>query len=246
MIHVTDLHKKLGAQQVLSGITLKITRGQTHVILGRSGCGKSVLLKHLVGLLQPDSGKIVIDGEDIASLRERQLGRIRKKVGILFQSGALFDSMSAAENIAFPLREAGIKDEEVIRQKVAEALEMVDLGGEQQKMPENLSGGMRKRLGLARTIVSRPACILYDEPTTGLDPIATDSINRLIRRLQKRLNATSVVVTHDMKTAFHTADRIAFLHEGRIYFDGTPKELLAAKDPILVDFIEGRSTESEE
>ncbi len=246
MIYVTDLHKKLGEQQVLSGISLNITRGQTHVILGRSGCGKSVLLKHLVGLLQPDSGKIVIDGEDIANLRERQLGRIRKRVGILFQSGALFDSMSAAENIAFPLREAGIKDEEVIRQKVAEALEMVDLGGEQEKMPENLSGGMRKRLGLARTIVSRPACILYDEPTTGLDPIATDSINRLIRRLQKRLNATSVVVTHDMKTAFHTADRIAFLHEGRIYFDGTPKELLAAKDPILVDFIEGRSTESEE
>jgi phospholipid/cholesterol/gamma-HCH transport system ATP-binding protein len=246
MIYVTDLHKKLGEQQVLSGITLQITRGQTHVILGRSGCGKSVLLKHLVGLLQPDSGKIVIDGEDIAGLPERQLGRIRKKVGILFQSGALFDSMSAAENIAFPLREAGLKDEEVIRQKVAEALEMVDLGGEQEKMPENLSGGMRKRLGLARTIVSRPACILYDEPTTGLDPIATDSINRLIRRLQKRLSATSVVVTHDMKTAFHTADRIAFLHEGRVYFDGTPKELLAAKDPILVDFIEGRSTESEE
>ncbi len=246
MIYVTDLHKKLGEQQVLSGISLSITRGQTHVILGRSGCGKSVLLKHLVGLLQPDSGKIVIDGEDIANLPERQLGRIRKRVGILFQSGALFDSMSAAENIAFPLREAGIKDEEIIRKKVAEALEMVDLGGEQEKMPENLSGGMRKRLGLARTIVSRPACILYDEPTTGLDPIATDSINRLIRRLQKRLNATSVVVTHDMKTAFHTADRIAFLHEGRIYFDGTPKELLAAKDPILVDFIEGRSADSEE
>lgn len=246
MIDVTDLHKTLGVQKVLSGITLNIARGQTHVILGRSGCGKSVLLKHLVGLLQPDSGKIEIDGEDIANFQERQLGRIRKKVGILFQSGALFDSMSAAENIAFPLREAGLKDEEIIRQKVAEALEMVDLGGEQEKMPENLSGGMRKRLGLARTIVSRPACILYDEPTTGLDPIATDSINRLIRRLQKRLQATSVVVTHDMKTAFHTADRIAFLHEGRIYFNGTPKELLAAKDPILVDFIEGRSTESEE
>lgn len=246
MIDVTDLHKTLGTQKVLSGITLNIARGQTHVILGRSGCGKSVLLKHLVGLLQPDSGKIEIDGEDIANLRERQLGRIRKKVGILFQSGALFDSMSAAENIAFPLREAGLKDEEIIRQRVAEALEMVDLGGEQEKMPENLSGGMRKRLGLARTIVSRPACILYDEPTTGLDPIATDSINRLIRRLQKRLQATSVVVTHDMKTAFHTADRIAFLHEGSIYFNGTPKELLAAKDPILVDFIEGRSTESEE
>jgi phospholipid/cholesterol/gamma-HCH transport system ATP-binding protein len=143
------------------------------------------------------------------------------------------------------LRESGIKDPEVIRTRVAEALEMVDLAGEESKMPENLSGGMRKRVGLARTIVSRPACILYDEPTTGLDPIATDSINHLIRRLQKRLKATSVVVTHDMKTAFHTADRIAFLHEGAIYFEGTTEQLRASTDPVLVDFIEGRSGETD-
>ena len=245
MIEVIDLHKTLGTQEVLCGVNLKVTSGHTHVILGRSGSGKSVLLKHLVGLFQPDAGRVLIDGENIAVLKERQLGPIRKKVGILFQSGALFDSMNVGENIAFPLREAGIKDEAVISAKVAEALEMVDLAGEEEKTPDNLSGGMRKRVGLARTIVSRPACILYDEPTTGLDPIATDSINHLIRRLQKRLKATSVVVTHDMKTAFHTADRIAFLHEGRIYFEGTPEELRVSTDPLLVNFIEGRSGESD-
>ncbi len=245
MIEVLDLHKTLGTQEVLCGVNLKVTSGHTHVILGRSGSGKSVLLKHLVGLFQPDAGRVLIDGENIAVLHERQLGPIRKKVGILFQSGALFDSMNVGENIAFPLRESGIKDEAVIRAKVAEALEMVDLAGEEEKTPDNLSGGMRKRVGLARTIVSRPACILYDEPTTGLDPIATDSINHLIRRLQKRLKATSVVVTHDMKTAFHTADRIAFLHEGRIYFEGTPEELRVSTDPLLVNFIEGRSGESD-
>jgi len=245
MIQVIDLHKNLGGRQVLCGVNLTITKGHTHVILGRSGCGKSVLLKHLVGLFQPDAGHVLIEGENISTLEERKLGPIRKKVGILFQSGALFDSMDVGENIAFPLREAGLKDEALISAKVAEALEMVDLAGEEHKTPDNLSGGMRKRVGLARTIVSRPACILYDEPTTGLDPIATDSINHLIRRLQKRLQATSVVVTHDMKTAFHTADRIAFLHEGRIYFEGSPEELRAAKDPLLVNFIEGHSGESD-
>ena len=245
MIEVVDLHKTLGTQAVLCGVNLTISQGHTHVILGRSGSGKSVLLKHLVGLFQPDSGKVLIDGEDISGLRERQLGPIRKKVGILFQSGALFDSMNVGENIAFPLREAGMKDEALIQSKVAEALEMVDLAGEQKKAPDKLSGGMRKRVGLARTIVSRPACILYDEPTTGLDPIATDSINHLIRRLQKKLHATSIVVTHDMKTAFHTADRIAFLHEGVIYFEGTTQELRASKDPVLLDFVEGRSGESD-
>lgn len=245
MIEVVDLHKTLGTQAVLCGVNLTISQGHTHVILGRSGSGKSVLLKHLVGLFQPDSGKVLIDGEDISGLRERQLGPIRKKVGILFQSGALFDSMNVGENIAFPLREAGMKDEALIQSKVAEALEMVDLAGEQKKAPDKLSGGMRKRVGLARTIVSRPACLLYDEPTTGLDPIATDSINHLIRRLQKKLHATSIVVTHDMKTAFHTADRIAFLHEGVIYFEGTTQELRASKDPVLLDFVEGRSGESD-
>ena len=245
MISVRNLHKRLGQQEILRGLDLDIAQGETCVILGRSGGGKSVLLKHLIGLLKPTSGEVFVDGEEISQLPERKLGTLRKKVGILFQSGALFDSMNVEENIAFPLREAGLRDLKVIRERVAEALEMVDLAGEQKKMPENLSGGMRKRVGLARTIVSRPQCILYDEPTTGLDPIATDSINHLIRRLQKRLQVTSVVVTHDMKTAFHTANHIAFLHEGRIYFNGTVDELRASTDTVLQDFIFGRSCDTD-
>ena len=241
MISIRHLTKTLGTQQVLRGIDLEIATGETCVILGRSGCGKSVLLKHLIGLFQPTAGEVWIEGEEISRLPERKLGGIRKKVGMLFQSAALFDSMNVEENLAFPLREAGVKNEGEIRDRVAEALEMVDLAGEQKKMPEKLSGGMRKRVGLARTIVGRPACILYDEPTTGLDPIASDSINHLIRRLQKRLHVTSVVVTHDMRTAFTTADRIAFLHEGSIYFHGTADALKAAVDPVITDFIEGRS-----
>lgn len=245
MISIRKLTKVLGTQSVLRGIDLEIHRGETCVVIGRSGSGKSVLLKHVIGLFKPTDGDVWVDGEEISSLPERKLGPLRKKVGILFQSAALFDSMNVEENIAFPLRESGVTNGKEIRDRVAEALEMVDLSGEQQKMPENLSGGMRKRVGLARTIVSRPACILYDEPTTGLDPIATDSINRLIRRLQKRLSVTSVVVTHDMKTAFHTADRVAFLHEGRIYFEGTTGQLRSSADPIIQDFILGRSDELE-
>lgn len=245
MIVVRNLHKQLAAQEILRGIDLQVSPGETCVIIGRSGGGKSVLLKHLIGLLKPTSGEVIVDGENIVGLAERKLGSLRKKVGILFQSGALFDSMNVGENIAFPLRERGMKSADEIEHRVAEALEMVDLAGEQKKMPENLSGGMRKRVGLARTIVGRPSCILYDEPTTGLDPIATDSINHLIRRLQKRLQVTSVVVTHDMKTAYHTADRIAFLHGGRIYFYGSAGELRASSDEVIQDFIHGHSGESE-
>jgi phospholipid/cholesterol/gamma-HCH transport system ATP-binding protein len=245
MVTVRNLHKRLGQQEVLAGVDLQVERGETCVVMGRSGCGKSVLLKHLIGLFKPTSGEVYVDDEEISALPERKLGPIRKKIGILFQSAALFDSMNVEENIAFPLREGGMRDIKAIREKVAEALEMVDLAGEQKKMPENLSGGMRKRVGLARTIVSRPACILYDEPTTGLDPIASDSINHLIRRLQKRLQVTSVVVTHDMKTAFHTADHIAFLHEGRIYFHGTVDQMKHSTDDVLQDFIQGRSGETD-
>ena len=245
MISVRNLTKTLGAQEVLRGVDLEVATGETCVVLGRSGSGKSVLLKHFIGLLKPTSGEVWVENEEITQLPERRLGGLRKKIGMLFQSGALFDSMNVEENLAFPLREAGLKNPDVIRERVAEALEMVDLAGEQKKMPENLSGGMRKRVGLARTIVSRPACILYDEPTTGLDPIASDSINHLIRRLQRRLTVTSVVVTHDMKTAFHTADRIAFLHEGRIYFHGLPADLRASRDEHIVNFIEGHSGDSD-
>jgi len=168
---------------------------------------------------------------------------VRRKVGMLFQSAALFDSMTVEQNLAFPLREQGIKDAQVIHDRVTEALDMVDLLGSEKKMPDKLSGGMRKRVGLARTIVGRPQCILYDEPTTGLDPITTDSINHLIRRLQKRLNVTSIVVTHDMKTAFHCADDVVFLHEGKVYFNGPVGEMQASADPVITDFVEGRSGE---
>jgi phospholipid/cholesterol/gamma-HCH transport system ATP-binding protein len=245
MISVRNLHKTLGTQEVLRGVDLDVKRGDTCVVLGRSGCGKSVLLKHLIGLFKPTSGEVWVDGEDISGLAERKLGPVRKKVGILFQSAALFDSMNVEDNLAFPLRELGVKDAKEIRDRVAEALEMVDLAGEQKKMPENLSGGMRKRVGLARTIVSRPACILYDEPTTGLDPIASDSINHLIRRLQRRLSVTSVVVTHDMKTAFHTGDQVTYLHEGKMYFDGTADALRNSTDPTIQDFIIGRSGDTD-
>jgi phospholipid/cholesterol/gamma-HCH transport system ATP-binding protein len=245
MISVRNLHKTLGTQEVLRGVDLEVKRGDTCVVLGRSGCGKSVLLKHLIGLFRPTSGEVWVDNEKISNLEERKLGSVRKKVGILFQSAALFDSMNVEDNLAFPLREHGVKDAKEIRERVAEALDMVDLAGEQKKMPENLSGGMRKRVGLARTIVSRPACILYDEPTTGLDPIASDSINHLIRRLQKKLSVTSVVVTHDMKTAFHTGDQVTYLYEGRIYFDGTAEQLRNSTDPTIQDFIIGRSGDSD-
>lgn len=244
-IEVQDLHKRLGTQDVLRGVNLAVTRGQTCVVLGRSGGGKSVLLKHLIGLLQPTKGKVLIDGEDISGLPERQLLKVRRKVGMLFQSGALFDSMTVEQNLEFPLREQGIRDKKTLTERVTEALDMVDLLGSEKKLPESLSGGMRKRVGLARTIVGRPASILYDEPTTGLDPITSDSINHLIRRLQRRLNVTSVVVTHDMKTAFHCADHVVMLHEGKVYFSGKIEELQASTDSVITDFIEGRSGDSD-
>jgi phospholipid/cholesterol/gamma-HCH transport system ATP-binding protein len=245
MIEIRELTKSFGRKPVLRGISLAVEEGETLVVLGRSGSGKSVILKHLIGLLKPDAGEVLVDGEPITNLPERSLSVVRRKVGMLFQSAALFDSMSVERNLAFPLREQDIRDEAEIDQRVGEALEMVDLPGEQKKMPSELSGGMRKRVGLARTIIGRPRCILYDEPTTGLDPITSDSINHLIRRLQRRLGVTSIVVTHDMKTAFHCADRVTFVHEGRLHFLGTIEELKESTDPVLTDFIEGRSGDTD-
>src|SRR5213595_902190 len=236
MIAVRGLRKAIGDEEILRGVNLMVAKGETLVIIGRSGGGKSVLLKHVIGLMQPDAGEIWIDGQNIIGLSERKLAAIRQKVGILFQGGALFDSMTVAENIAFPLREAGERDPKVIREKVNEMLEVMEMEGQQNKMPVNLSGGMKKRVGLARSIIRRPSCILYDEPTSGLDPVVSDSINKLIRRLQERFGMTSVVVTHDMKSAFDVANHIAYLHEGRIYFYGTPNQLQQARDPILQDF----------
>jgi phospholipid/cholesterol/gamma-HCH transport system ATP-binding protein len=241
MIAVRSLVKKIGQQEILRGVDLEVATGETLAIIGRSGGGKSVLLKHLVGLMAPDAGEIWIDGQNIIGMNERQLGTIRVKVGILFQGGALFDSMTVGENIAFPLREAGERDPEVLNTKVTEMLEVMEMEGEEEKMPESLSGGMKKRVGLARSIIRRPSCVLYDEPTSGLDPVVADSINRLIRRLQQRLGVTSIVVTHDMKSAFDVADRIAYLHEGRIYFQGTTADLQQSTDQLIQDFLLGRS-----
>src|SRR5436305_13823822 len=205
MLVVRDLKKRIGAQEILCGVDLNVAHGETLAIIGRSGGGKSVLLKHLVGLMQPDAGEIWIEGQNITRLNERQLGAIRQKIGILSQGAALFDSMTVAENIAFPLREAGERDAKVLRKRVSEMLEVMELQGQEEKMPVNLNGGMKKRVGLARSIIRQPSCILYDEPTSGLDPVVSDSINKLICRLQQRLGVTSIVVTHDMKNAFHVA-----------------------------------------
>ncbi len=245
MITVRGLKKRFGSQEILRGVDMSVAAGETLVIIGRSGGGKSVLLKNLIGLMQPNEGEIRIDGQSIIGLNERQLAAIRRKVGILFQGGALFDSMTVEENIAFPLHEAGLRDPKIIRQQVKEMLEVIELEGQQRKMPVNLSGGMKKRVGLARSIIRRPSCVLYDEPTSGLDPVVSDSINRLIRRLQARFHVTSIVVTHDMKSAFHVADRIAYLHEGRIYFYGLPAEIQSSTDPLIQDFLFGRSEESQ-
>jgi phospholipid/cholesterol/gamma-HCH transport system ATP-binding protein len=241
MIAVRSVAKRIGQQEILRGVDLEVATGETLAIIGRSGGGKSVLLKHLVGLMTPDAGEIWIDGHNIIGMNERQLGAIRKKIGILFQSGALFDSMTVEENIAFPLREAGEKDPKVLHTKVEEMLEVIEMEGQEDKMPESLSGGMKKRVGLARSIIRRPSCVLYDEPTSGLDPVVADSINRLIRRLQQRFGMTSVVVTHDMKSAFDVANHIAYLHEGRIYFYGTSSQLQQSTDRLIQDFLLGRS-----
>ena len=244
MIAVRSLAKQIGRQEILRGVDLEVGTGETLAIIGRSGGGKSVLLKHLVGLMEPDTGEIWVQGQNIIGLKERQLGAIREKVGILFQGGALFDSMTVEDNIAFPLREAGERDPKILHSKVVQMLEVMEMEGQGNKMPESLSGGMKKRVGLARAIIRRPSCVLYDEPTSGLDPVVADSINRLIRRLQQRFGMTSVVVTHDMKSAFDVADRIAYLHEGRIYFHGTASELQQSTDPLIQDFLLGRSNGS--
>lgn len=245
MIEVRDLQKSFGPQGVLKGVTFRIESGESVVIIGRSGGGKSILLKHLIGLLSPDAGEVLIDGENIGPLDERQLLKVRRKFGMVFQNAALFDSLNVAENIAFALRRGRISTENEIRQKVSEALAMVDLVGVEEKMPAELSGGMRKRVGLARAIIYRPQIVLYDEPTTGLDPIMADSIDHLIIRVCERLNVTTVAVTHDMRSAARIGQRILMLHEGRIHFSGTPAEVFKSTDPIVHAFVSGRSEPQE-
>jgi len=244
LIQVRDLVQRIGGQEILRGLSLDVMPGETLVLLGKSGGGKSVFLRHLIGLMRPVSGSIVFEGLEITTLTERDLEPVRRKIGMLFQDGALFDSMNVFDNVAFPLRERGERNPKVIAGKVADALAMVNMAGHDHKMPVNLSGGMRKRVALARAIISPPDVILYDEPTAGLDPIVSDSINRLIRRLQKQLHVTSIVVTHDLVSCNHIADRVALLDTGRIHFLGTTTELREARDPIVCDFVDGRSGET--
>src|ERR1041385_6767926 len=241
MIEVRELCKKFGANSVLNGVNLRIEKGESVVIIGRSGGGKSILLKHLIGLLQPDSGQVLIEGEDIVSMNERQLLRVRRKFGMLFQGAALFDSMTVAENVAFAFRRNRSMLESDIAKRVAEVLDMVDLPGTENKKPSELSGGMRKRVGLARAIIYQPQIILYDEPTTGLDPIVSDSIDKLIMRVRDRFKVTSVVVTHDMRSARRVGQRILMLHDKKIYAAGTPEEIFKSEDPIVRQFIDGVS-----
>jgi len=241
MIEVRNLQKSFGSQRVLDNVNFSIETGEAAVIIGRSGGGKSVLLKHLIGLLQPDAGEVLIDGENIIGMSERQLLGVRHKFGMLFQQAALFDSLTVAENVAFALRRERKWTEPQIREKVQGALEMVELPGIENKKPAELSGGMRKRVGLARAIIYQPEFLLYDEPTTGLDPVVSDSIDKLIICIREKLKVTSVAVTHDMRSAARIGHRILMLHEGRIHFSGTPDELLQSKDPVVHRFVNGIS-----
>jgi phospholipid/cholesterol/gamma-HCH transport system ATP-binding protein len=238
-IVIDSVSKRLGTKQVLRDLSLNVAAGESVAIIGRSGTGKSVLLKHVVGLMVPDDGTVRVDGVDVPSLGTKELLELRKMMGMLFQGGALFDSLSVGENVGLPLREHTDMDETQVDLVVKEKLHLVGLEGVEDMRPSNLSGGMKKRAALARALALNPRIMLYDEPTTGLDPITSDLINRLIRRLQERLGITSIAVTHDMRSAYHIADRIAMLHEGRIHAVGTPAEIQASTDPAVKQFIEG-------
>jgi phospholipid/cholesterol/gamma-HCH transport system ATP-binding protein len=242
VIRIRGLAKRLAGQQVLDGIDLDVASGETVVVIGRSGSGKSVLLKHVVGLMTPDAGSIQVDGDEIVGMKEAGLNEVRKRFGMLFQGAALFDSLTVGENVGLALRQHRRLPEAEIRQRVAERLEWVGLDGVESMKPASLSGGMRKRVGLARAIAMDPRFILYDEPTTGLDPIMADVIDQLIRAMQRRLGVTSIVVTHDLQSAFKVGDRFAMLHGGRIVFQGTVDETRATANPLVRQFIEGTST----
>ena len=238
MIEIKNLHKSFGNKEVLKGINLDIETGETIVIIGRSGCGKSVLIKHIVGLLEPDEGYVKVEGKIVSDLNEKELYQLRKKFGFLFQGAALFDSMTVEENVGLALTESENRySPNEIHNIVEEKLSVVDLSGIHKLKPAELSGGMKKRVGLARALITNPDYILYDEPTTGLDPIMSDSIDIMIKNLAEKLNVTSIVVTHDMYSVKNVADKVAMIHDGIIYFVGTPDELLKEKDTVIVDFI---------
>ncbi len=238
MIEIKNLHKKFKQKPVLRGIDLTINSGESIAIIGRSGCGKSVLIKHAVGLLLPDEGTVKVEGQNIPDLSQKELFAIRQKFGFLFQGAALFDSMTVSENVALPIVENnhGIKKTDIDK-IVEEKLSLVGLSKIQDLKPSELSGGMKKRVGLARALVTNPDYIIYDEPTTGLDPIMSDSIDELIKELSQKLNVTSIIVTHDMVSVKNVADRVAMIHDGKIYFTGSPDELINSTDEVVVNFI---------
>jgi phospholipid/cholesterol/gamma-HCH transport system ATP-binding protein len=245
MIEVRRLCKSFGNHRVLDDVSFRIEKGESLAIIGRSGGGKSVLLKHIIGLLRPDSGEVLIEGENICQMNERELLRVRHRFGMLFQGAALFDSMTVEENVAFAFRRQRALPPREVSERVSRVLEMVDLPGTERKDPAELSGGMRKRVGLARAIIYEPEIVLYDEPTTGLDPIVSDSIDKLILRVRDRLDVTTVVVTHDMRSARRLGQRILMLHEGRIYASGTSDEVFGSQDPVVRRFIDGVADEKE-
>jgi len=241
VIRLDDLWKAFGDKQVLAGLTLEVEDGETLVLIGYSGTGKSVVLKHIVGLLLPDRGEVFVDDRAVSTLERPALNALRRDIGFVFQFAALFDSMTVADNVALGLRRRNLDDDE-IAERVAEALAMVDLTGAGERFPAELSGGMRKRVGIARAIALRPRYILYDEPTTGLDPVTAAVIDRLMVRTRQRLGVTGVVVTHEMRSAYAVGDRIAMLYEGRIRQVGTVAEIQETSDPVVRQFIEGRPT----
>ncbi len=245
LIELKNVSKRFGRLIVLRDLTLNIEDGQSIVIIGASGSGKSVMLKHIVGLLRPDSGEVHFDGQRMDDLPEKRLSELRTNFGFLFQMGALFDSLTVADNVAFPLVEHTHKTPEEIAQVVMEKLKMIGLPEAGPKMPGEMSGGQKKRVALARAIAMGPRVILYDEPTTGLDPIRSDVINELIIKLQRELKVTSITVTHDMQSAFKIADRIVMLHEGQLIFDGTPTEIRTTDHPIVKHFVRGEADEEE-
>lgn len=239
MIDTINLYKSFGENKVLKGLNLTIDSGVTEVIIGRSGCGKSVLLKHIIGIMKPDSGQVIIDGQDVTKLSGKELNSLRMKFGMLFQGSALFDSLTVAENVGFNLIEHTELDSQTIAKRIKEALSLVGLYGIENLMPSELSGGMKKRVGLARAICMRPQIILYDEPTTGVDPIMADAINDLIKVLHDKLEITSIAVTHDMVSAYKIADKIAMLYDGKIIEQGSPDEIRNTTNPIVKQFITG-------
>lgn len=240
-IELKDVHKRFGSQEVLRGINLTLAHGETLCIIGPSGEGKTVMMKHIIGLIKPDKGEIYVDGVHVNRLKEREMAPIRQKVSMLFQGAALFDNLTVEQNVAFPLLEHGVRDRAEIDRRVREALQAVDLDEHRKKFPTALSGGMRKRTGIARAIIDHSECILYDEPNSGLDPIGSDIIDQMIARMQRRFNITSIIVTHDMRSVFKIANRVAMLYRGEIRFLGTPEELKKCDDKIVQDFINGRS-----